>query len=104
MGSSERPDWWQKNAELRDELGLPEYEPSRLLDGTYVHEVLAAVESEYGVTVELVSEEPSHPSTWAFVIDGVECASAIRRRDERGNNVYQITAEELRQQIDSELA
>lgn len=104
MESSGTPDWWQKNSELREELGLPEYEPSRFIDGTYVHEVVAEVESKYGMTMELVSEDPSYPSKWIFQLGGVECASAVRHRDDRGNNVYQISADELRRQIDSEMA
>lgn len=99
MMDSERPQWWRRNAELRARMGLPEYEPSRLADGTYIHEIVAEIEAEHGVEVELVSEDPSYPSVWVFRLDGTDCVTAKRHRDERGNNVYQITAEELREQV-----
>ncbi|MFA1611779.1 hypothetical protein [Halobellus rubicundus] len=101
---SDRPEWWERNAELREELGLPEYEPSRFADGTYVHEVIEELESEYGTEVELVSEDPSYPSRWVIRIGGTDCVSAVRRRDDHGNNVFQISADEVRKRIDAEMA
>ncbi|WP_049986449.1 hypothetical protein [Halobellus rufus] len=102
--SSDRPEWWDQNSELREELGLPEYEPSRFTDGTYVHEVVEEIESEYGMSVDLVSEDPSYPSQWVIRLGGTACVSVVRRRDDRGNNVYQISADEVRRQIDAEMA
>ncbi|WP_336338758.1 hypothetical protein [Haloarcula brevis] len=80
-------------------MGLPEYEPSRLTDGTYVHEIIDKIEAEYGVQVKLISEDPGHPSVWVFRLDGTDCVGVERHRDEKGNNVYQISASELRDQI-----
>ena len=97
---SERPRWWQKNAELREQMDLPEYEPSQLADGTYVHEFAEEIEAEYGAQIELVSEDPSYPSIWVFHLNGIDCAEAERHRNEKGNNVYQISAEVLREQIE----
>lgn len=97
--SSDRPSWWEKNAELRDDMGLPEYEPSRLSDGTYIHEFVDEIEAEYGQKVQLVSENPSYPSSWIFRLGGSDCAEVSRRRNESGNNVYQITATELHRRI-----
>ncbi|MDS0222414.1 hypothetical protein NDI54_13785 [Haloarcula sp. S1AR25-5A] len=97
--SHERPQWWQKNAALRERMGLPEYEPSRLTDGTYVHEVLDEIEAKYDAQINLISEDPSYPSVWVFRLDGSDCVAVERHRDEKGNNVYQISASELREQI-----
>jgi hypothetical protein len=57
------------------------------------------IEAEYGREVTLVGEEPSYPSKWIFRLDGFDCAHVRRHRDEKGNNVYQISAAELRRRI-----
>jgi hypothetical protein len=93
------PEWWEKNAALREEMGLPEYEPSRFTDGAYVHEVIEEIEEEYDCEVELVSEDPSYPSQWTFRINGTDCAETRRHRDKNGNNVYQLTTSEFRRQV-----
>ena len=99
---SNRPEWWTKNRELREELGLPEYEPSRLLDGAYVHEVVDELEAEYGCEIEFVSLNPSYPSRWEVLVDGEAVTTLTRERDERGNNVYQLSAADLRGWIEAE--
>lgn len=96
---SDRPGWWTRNRELREELGLPEYEPSRLLDGAYVHEVVDELEATYGCEIEFVSLNPSYPSRWEVLVDGEAVTSMTRERDERGNNVYQVSAEDLRTRV-----
>lgn len=97
---SDRPEWWTTNRDLREELGLPEYEPSRLLDGTYVHEIVDELESAYGCEIEFVSRNPSYPSRWEVLVDGDPVATTTRERDERGNNVYQVSAGDLRTRVE----
>lgn len=100
---TDRPDWWDANQALRDELGLPRYEPSQLLDGSYLHRVIDELEGEHGCEIDLVSHNPSYPSTWSVVVDGTTCVTMERRRDEHGNNVYQLSAAELRRHVEREL-
>lgn len=98
-----RPDWWEGNQALRDELGLPRYEPSRLRCGAYLHQVVADLETTHGCEIDLVSHNPSYPSSWCVVVDGTTCVTMERHRDERGNNVYQVSAAELRENVEREL-
>lgn len=100
---TDRPDWWDANQALRDELGLPRYEPSRLLGGAYLHQVINELEAEHGCEIELVSHNPSYPSNWRVVVDGTTCVKMERRRDEHGNNVYQLSVAELRQAVEHAL-
>jgi len=100
---SNRPEWWTTNRDLREELGLPEYEPSRLLDGAYAHEVVDELETTHGCEIDFVSRSPSYPSQWEVLVDGEPVATTTRERDERGNNVYQLSAADLRTRVDEKL-
>lgn len=100
---SDRPPWWRENEELREEMGLPRYEPSRLADGTYVHEISEELEDEHDCTIQLVSDDPSYPSRWTVQVDGVGCADVGRRRDENRNTIYEISADELRRRVEETL-
>lgn len=93
---SDRPDWWRRNERLREEMELPPYDPPRVVDGTYLHELVAELEAEYGCEVDLVSDDPTYPSTWSIHVDGRGCARVRRRREPGGNDVCAIEADEFR--------
>lgn len=90
-----RPEWWTRNQRLRDELDLPAYEPSRLSDGTYVHEVVDSLEERYECSITLRSKNPRHPCDWRVLVDGEPVVTVERTRTEQGNTIYQLTSEEL---------
>ncbi|QLC35383.1 hypothetical protein EFA46_014100 (plasmid) [Halarchaeum sp. CBA1220] len=94
--TSERPAWWRRNDEIRAEMGLPAYEPARLADGTYLHALVDELEAEHDCEIRVVSDDASYPSRWTIRVDGEDCASVRRRRDENRNNVYRITADAFR--------
>lgn len=93
--SGERPDWWRRNQRLRERMGLPSYEPPRFDDGRYKHEVVESIEREYDCEITFRSTEPRHPSDWELRVDGERVATTERRRTDRGNAVYQLSADEF---------
>lgn len=94
-GDDGKPDWWAKNQQLREALGLPAYEPSRLKDGAYTHEVVTRLETTYDCSIRLRAKNPQHPSNWSVVVDGDPLVSMDRRRTKRGNTVFQLTSAEF---------
>lgn len=97
--TDERPEWWRRNEQCREQMGLPAYDPSRFTDGVYVHETIDALEDEYDCQIRLESVDPTYPSRWAIQVDDRTCATIRRRRTENGNNVYQLTSNELRERV-----
>jgi hypothetical protein len=94
--AADRPDWWARNQRIREELDLPDYEPPRLADGTYTHEVVPDLEAEHDCTVRFIGINTTYPESWEFRVDGEPVGRIPRRRDANGNTVYGLTAEELR--------
>lgn len=97
----DRPDWWATNEAIRAELDLPAYEPPRLADGTYTHEVVPDLEARHGCTIRFVGVNTTYPEAWALRVDGERVAELPRRRDANGNTVYGLTAAELRAAVAS---
>jgi hypothetical protein len=93
---SKRPEWWETNEAIRDRLDLPDYEPPRLADGTYTHEVVPELERALDCTVRLIGVNTTFPEDWELRVDGQTVRSVERRRDGNGNTVYGLTAPELR--------
>jgi hypothetical protein len=93
------PPWAQRNASLRAEMGLPAYEPPRFADGTPTHEVIDALEREYGCTLRFVGVDARYGDDWEVRIDGEPTFRIGRRRTETGNVVYQLTAETFRRRV-----
>lgn len=100
--SPDLPRWWRENVRLRRRLGLPTYEPPRLADGTYVHELVPALESRFGCTVRLRSVvNPEYPEAWALHVDGRRVGPVERHRDNNGNTVFELSPEALRRLVES---
>lgn len=98
-GPGDRPDWWRENERIREERGLPPYEPPRFADGTYVHEVLDRFEAEYGVDLRLLGVNTRFPEDWELRIDGEPAFAVERTRDENGNTVYELAAAEFAERV-----
>lgn len=94
-GGDEKPAWWSRNEQLREELDLPPYEPSRLADGAYTHETFSRLEAAYDCSIRLRVKNPQHSSTWSVVVDGEPLVELERRRTKRGNTIFQLTSTEL---------
>ena len=65
-----RPEWWVRSANVKAELDLPEYEPPRFSDGTYVHEVVEPLEESHGCSVQFGAINPRYPDDWYVRVDG----------------------------------
>lgn len=97
--ADERPDWWDRNEAIRDELDLPGYEPPRFADGTFTHEVVPSLEAEFDVAIRFIGFNTSYPDAWELRVDGDRVCDLERRRDSRGNTVYRMTAAEVREAV-----
>ena len=98
----ERPTWWRENDRLRRRLGLPAYEPPRLADGTYVHEVVTDLEAAHGCEVRFRSVvNPEYPEAWELRVDGRRVAPVERHRDDNGNTVFELAPSALRRLVGS---
>jgi hypothetical protein len=92
---AERPEWWETNEAIRDRLDLPDYEPPRLADGTYTHELVPELERACDCTIRFIGVNTTFPEDWELRVDGRTVRSVERRRDANGNTVYGLTASEL---------
>lgn len=92
----DRPDWWARNERIREELDLPTYEPPRLADDSYTHEVVPDLEARHDCTVRFIGVNTTYPEAWELRVDGEPVRKIARRRDTNGNTVYGLTAAELR--------
>ena len=91
-----RPDWWRENERLREAMDLPEYRPPRFSDGTYTHRVTGPLETEHGCRIQFAGVNTRYPEDWAVRIDGEPAFGIGRHRDEQGNTVYELAADEFR--------
>lgn len=96
---ADRPGWWDTNEAIRDRLGLPEYEPPRLADGAYTHEVVPELEGVWNCRIRFIGVNTTFPEDWELRVDGRTVRSVERRRDANGNTVYGLTATELRETV-----
>lgn len=96
-----RPDWWEENEAIRRQLDLPAYEPPRLSDGVYTHEIVPELEEQHDCRILFIGIDTTYPEAWELRIDGETAATIDRRRDARGNTVYGLSASELRDRVES---
>lgn len=101
--SDEKPDWWRRNARLREEMELPRYDPPRFRDGVYTHSVVPELEQRYGCSIRFVGINTAYLDAWEVRVDGTTAFTVERRRDENGNTVYLLDAEEFVTRLESTL-
>ena len=102
--ADDRPDWWRENERLRAEMDLPEYRPPRFADGVYTHQVTEPLANEHGCRIQFVGMNTRYPEVWAVRIDGEPAFGIGRHRDEKGNTVYELSAEEFREAVGEAIA
>jgi len=98
-----RPEWWVRSANVKAELDLPEYEPPRFSDGTYVHEVVEPLEESHGCSVQFGAINPRYPDDWYVRVDGERAFSIGRTRTIEANTRYEMTAADFRAAVESHL-
>lgn len=99
MTDPDRPEWWDKNSQLKQDLGIPSYEPPRFADGTYTHSVVEDLQSELGCTIRFVGYDTEYPDNWSVEADGQHVMEIDRYRDENGNTVYELSASEFERRL-----
>ncbi len=99
MPSNSHPDWWQKNEQLRSELGLPPYEPPRFSDGIYVHNVIPELEEQCNCEIRLIGRDTRYGDEWRVEADGELLFEIGRSRTKSGNTVYECSAETFRSMV-----
>lgn len=98
-----KPAWWRENQRLRDQLGLPPYEPPRFRDGTPTYRVTDDLEAEHECTIRFRGKNTSYPDEFDVVVDGSPAFRVGRHRDENANTVYELTADEFRARFEAVL-
>jgi hypothetical protein len=101
--STERPEWWEKNERLREEMGLPDYKPPKFSDGVFTHNVVKQLEDKHGCSIKFRSKQPRYPSQWEIHVDGRGVETTARRRTNSGNTIYQISSTAFIDLIESAL-
>lgn len=103
MPTDAKPDWWLENERDRESMDLPAYEPPRFSDGTFVHEVVPALEAAHGCEIRFLGVNVSYPDDWEVRIDGERAFAVGRVRTEGGNTVYQLDADEFESRVEAAL-
>lgn len=94
-----QPEWWERNATLKEEMGLPTYEPPRFKDGTHTHEIVAELEETHDCDVRFVGFDTEYPDDWTAVVNGEHVASVGRHRDSNGNTVFEIESSAFKEMV-----
>lgn len=99
MAPESKPDWWLENERDRESMDLPAYEPPRFADGTFVHDVVPALESSHGCEIRFLGVNVAYPDDWEVRIDGEPAFPVGRTRNEQGNTVYQLSADAFERKV-----
>lgn len=89
------PDWWARNQRLREDRGLPPYRPPRFENGIYTHEVVHKLEEEFACSILFAGTNTNYPDDWVVEMNGCPLFKVGRHRDDSGNTVYELSAEEF---------
>lgn len=98
-----KPEWWRKNERLCEQMGLPPYEPPRFKDGTPTFRVTDKLESEYDCMIRFMGKNTTYPDSFLVTVDGTPMMRVGRHRDGNANTVYEMDAEQFREQLEEEL-
>lgn len=99
-----KPEWWTENEALKRSFDLPDYEPPRFADGVYTHEVVPSLEAEYGIEIQFIGIGTRYLDDWVVRIDRRTAFGIGRFRDDNGNTVYKLSADEFRDGVRSAVA
>jgi len=98
-----KPEWWRKNERLREQTGLPPYEPPRFEDGTPTFRVTDELEAKYDCTIRFMGKNTRYPDGFFVTVDGTPVMRVGRHRDDNANTVYEMDTEQFRNRIEEEL-
>lgn len=95
----EKPDWWEANKQLKNELGLPPYRPPRFLDDVYTFEVVGPLESKYNCNIRFSVTNPGYPDDWEVRVNQKPIMEIGKYRDKNGNTIFEITSTEFENKL-----
>lgn len=95
----DKPDWWIRNEQDRESLGLPEYDPPKFEDDVYVHEVVNELEEQFDCSIQILGVGTDYLDEWEVRLEGETVFDIGRFRNENGNTVYKMPSSEFRERI-----
>ena len=96
MADSKRPEWWDRNSDLKRKLGIPEYEPPQFSDGKPTYPIIRELEDKFDCTVRFVGYDTQYPEDWTVEADEEEVMRIGRHRNENGNTVYKMASDDFK--------
>lgn len=84
------PAWWQRAIEEFDHHDLRPYRPPRFADGTLKHEVVGALEAEFGVEITVRGMDATKGDDWTVYVDGEPAGAVGHRRSAAGYSVFEV--------------
>lgn len=94
-----RPEWWTANEELKDEMGLPSYEPPRFRDDVYTHIVVTYFSEFHDCMIRFIRLDVTSYDSWEVQVDRTPVMNIDWFRDSDGNTIFEIGSDEFRSQI-----
>lgn len=89
------PAWWRRAIREFEAFDLRPYRPPRFEDGALKHEVVADLEAELGVEVELRGVDVTHGDDWTVYVDGSPAGAVGHRRSPEGYSVFEVDSDEF---------
>lgn len=99
----EYPEWWRENIQEFREYNLRPYRPPRFEDGEFVPEVIAQIEDEYDVEVQIISTNPSREESWEIRVNENPLISTDKYRHKMGYSVFVVDSDEVRSAVRNEI-
>lgn len=99
----EYPEWWRENIREFREYNLRPYRPPRFEDGEFVPEVIAQIENEYDVDIQIMSTDPTREEGWEIRVDEEAVLSINKYRHEMGYSVFEVDSDDVRVAIRKEI-
>jgi len=87
------PEWWQRSIREFEAFGLRPYRPPRFADGALKHEVVADLEAEFGVEVDVRGVDVTHGDDWTVHVDGDPIGSIGHHRAPEGYSVFEVDSD-----------
>ena len=95
----EFPTWWKEGIELFREHELRPYRPPEFSDGAHTPAIIAKLEEELDISIQLKAVNPRFGDDWGIWINGEKIADIGRKRTEEGRTVYDISSDLFTEKI-----
>ena len=79
--------------------GSPLYIPPQFADGSYIYAAIEGLGDTHGCIIRFLGVDTQYPEDLEVRIDGAPAFSVGRYRDDHGNTVYEMSANEFREAV-----